>query len=492
MEGLIPREDQVAPVPREYPQELGERAVRLVQKAQRGDPELSLNAAVIRIGQRTGVNPDTLRGWAKQAAIEAGHRPGMTSSEVRRIKDLETEVRGLKRANEILLAPSSCFARGLDYATAVAVHFIDDHRGRFGVEPICRVPTEHGVKIAPSGYYAFKKRPASDQALRDELLIIEIERVLWDRKLGRCISGVRKIWHLLRREGTPVVRCTVERLMRQQGLHGIRRGKQFIPTRTDAAAARPENHVNRDVTACRPNQLWVVDFTYVRTWSGMAFTAFVTDVFSRRIVGWRTADHMPTELPLDALEMALWVRGRAGEDVAGLTHHSDAGRQYTAVRYADRLAEVGAIASIRPVVDSYDNALAVSTIGLYETECVKLNGPFRTVDELELATLSWVHWFTENRLHSSIGYLTPIEMENAYCREITSRQQPLPGELALTQPGAIHRLDCVGLVAWSSTQAIRLTTALGGVRRRSSEFRLDTGTKMDRSPRQKNPERLTA
>ncbi len=311
------------------------------------------------------------------------------------------------------------------------MQFIDDHRDRFGVEPICRVLTEHEVKIAPSGYYAFKKRLPSARAMRDEQLVVEIERVFWDRKLGRGISGVRKMRHLLRREGTVIARCTLERLMRRQGLRGVRRGKQFITTQADVAAARPEDRVNRNFTACRPNQLWVVDFTYVPTWSGMAFTAFVTDVFSRRIVGWRTADRMPTELPLDALEMALWVRGRAGEDIAGVTHHSDAGRQYTALRYADRLAEVGAIASIGSVGDSYDNALAESTIGLYKTECVKVDGPFRTVDELELATLSWVHWFNENRLHSSIGYLTPIEMENAYYREINSRQQPLLGELAL-------------------------------------------------------------
>lgn len=309
--------------------------------------------------------------------------------------------------------------------------FIDDHRDRFGVEPICRVLTEHGVKIAPSGYYAFKKRPASARALRDAQLIVEIERVFWSRKLGRGISGVRKMWHLLRREGTPVARCTVERLMRAQGLRGIRRGKQFITTRPDERALRPQDHVNRDFTACRPNQLWVVDFTYVPTWSGMAFTAFVTDVFSRRIVGWRTMGRMPTELPLDALEMALWIRDRSGEDVTGVIQHSDAGAQYTAIRYADRLADAGAIASIGTVGDSYDNALAESAIGLYKTECVKIDGPFRTVDELELATLSWVHWFNENRLHSSIGYLTPIEMENAYYREINTRQQPLPGELAL-------------------------------------------------------------
>jgi putative transposase len=230
-----------------------------------------------------------------------------------------------------------------------------------------------------------------------------------------------------------VARCTVERLMRANGLKGVRRGKGFVTTRPDEAATRPPDHVQRHFVASRPNELWVVDFTYVPIWSGFGFTAFVTDVYSRRIVGWRTASRMPTELPLDALEMALWVRGRAGHDVTGVTHHSDAGRQYTALRYADRLAEVGAIASIRTVGDSYDNALAESVVGLYKNECVKIDGPFRTVDELELATLGWVHWFNENRLHSSIGYRTPTEAEQDYYAQITSKQQPPLGELTLHQ-----------------------------------------------------------
>ena len=255
--------------------------------------------------------------------------------------------------------------------------------------------------------------------------------MFWDRKKGRGISGARKIWRLLKRDGIIVARCTVERLMRRQGLRGIRRGKQFITTRADASASRPPDLVERCFTASRPNQLWVVDFTYVPTWSGMGFTAFVTDVFSRKIVGWRTTNRMPTELPLDALEMALWIRDRAGEDITGVIHHSDAGSQYTAIRYSERLTDVGALASIGSVGDSYDNALAESVVGLYKTECVKIDGPFRTVDELELATLSWVHWFNENRLHSSIDYLTPNEFEELYYRENTSQQQPLLGEPAL-------------------------------------------------------------
>ncbi|MEV8026167.1 IS3 family transposase [Microbacterium sp. NPDC080220] len=286
----------------------------------------------------------------------------------------------------------------------MVVQFIDDHRDRFGVEPICRVLTAHAVPIAPSGYYAFKKRAPSARAIADAELIVQIERVFWDRKLGRGISGARKIWRLLRREGIIVARCTVERLMREQGLRGVRRGKQFITTRADGASFRPPDHVQRCFRADRPNELWVVDFTYVPTWSGMAFTAFVTDGFSRRIVGWRTMDRMSTDLPLDALEMALWVRDRAGQDVAGVIQHSDAGAQYT---------------------------LAESVVGLYKTECVKIDGPFRTADELELATLSWVHWFNENRLHSSIGYLTPIEKENEYYRENNPQHQPALGELAL-------------------------------------------------------------
>lgn len=313
----------------------------------------------------------------------------------------------------------------------MVIQFIDDHRDRFGVEPICRVLTEHQVKIAPSGYYAFKKRPASARSIADAGLIVQIERVFWDRKLGRGISGARKIWRLLRREGIVVARCTVERLMHQQGLRGIRRGEQFVTTRPDSTTIRPADHVQRRFRADRPNELWVVDFTYVPTWSGMAFTAFVTDVFARRIVGWRTMNRMPTELPLNALEMALWVRDRAGEDVTGVIQHSDAGAQYTSIRYAERLADVGAIASIGTVGDSYDNALAESVVGLYKTECVKIDGPFRTADELELATLSWVHWFNEYRLHSSIGYLTPIEKENQYYREINPRRQPASGEPAL-------------------------------------------------------------
>ena len=302
---------------------------------------------------------------------------------------------------------------------------------RWGVEPICRVLSEHGVHIAPSTYYAHRSRPASARSLRDAELLVEIRRVHGDRKIGRSLYGARKVWHQLLREGHQVPRCQVERLMKAAGLQGVRRGKRFITTKADAAAARPPDLVKRDFSAERPNLLWLVDFTYVPSWSGMAFTAFVHDAFSRRIVGWRTAASMPTELPLDALEMALWTRSTAGQDVTGLVHHSDAGSQYTAIRYSDRLLDAGAVASIGTVGDSYDNAQAESLIGLYKAECTKHEGPWRGVDDLELATLSWVHWFNETRLHSSLGHVPPLEYEAEHYRHVAFLQQPLQGELSL-------------------------------------------------------------
>ena len=320
----------------------------------------------------------------------------------------------------------------------MVVAFVDDHRERFGVEPICRVLSEHGVPIAPNSYYAHKVRPPSARAGRDARVLSEIVRVFTGPTLGRGLYGVRKVHAQLAREGgvdgVAVSRRQVERLMRSAGLQGARRGKAFKTTRPDTSAPRPSDLVQRRFTAPEPNRLWVVDFTYVATWSGTAFTAFVSDVFSRRIVGWRTAAAMPTSLPLDALEMALWTREREGHTHAGrldgLVHHSDAGSQYTSIRYSDRLADAGAVASIGSVGDSYDNAQAESLIGLYKLECVRHEGPWRGVDDLELATLNWVHWFNEHRLHSSIGNVPPVEFETEYYRQINPRPQPRPGELA--------------------------------------------------------------
>jgi putative transposase len=297
------------------------------------------------------------------------------------------------------------------------VRFIDEHRhdtidGQvFGVEPICRVLSEHGCKIAPQTYYAALKRPPCARAVRDAELVVEIRRVFED---NYGVYGARKVWAQLNREGHEVARCTVERLMRAEGLEGAVRGATKRTTRPDPGVARPADLVERKFTAERPDQLWVVDFTYVATWAGFGYVAFVVDVFSRRIVGWRASTSMSTALPLDALEMAIWQRSKAGRSIAGVIHHSDAGSQYTSITYSERLAGAGALASIGSVGDSYDNALAESVIGLFKTELIRRQGPWRTLDDLEIAVLEWVDWYNNRRLHSAIGHVPPADAEDHY------------------------------------------------------------------------------
>jgi putative transposase len=303
------------------------------------------------------------------------------------------------------------------------VKFIDEHRhdvidGRhFGVEPICRVLWEHGCPIAPSSYYAAKARPPCDRVIRDAELLARIRRVHAD---NYGVYGARKVWHQLHREGITVARCTVERLMKADGLRGVVRGATIRTTRADPAVARPEDLVERQFSAQRPNQLWVVDFTYVATWAGFVYVAFCIDVFSRMITGWRAAKSMTTDLVLDALEMSIWQRRHAGHDVQGVVHHSDAGSQYTSIRYSERLAEAGARPSIGSVGDSYDNALAESIIGLFKTELIRRHGPWRSGDAVELATLEWVDWYNNRRLYEAIGDIPPAEAEANYYRTTTS------------------------------------------------------------------------
>jgi len=282
--------------------------------------------------------------------------------------------------------------------------YIDEHRARFGVEPICQA-----LAIAPSSYYAARSRPPSARTVRDDALKPEISRI-HAGNLG--VYGARKVWRTLRREGTEIGRDRVARLMRGLDLTGATRNRRVRTTFPTSFAVRPADLVERVFAAPAPDRLWVADLTYVWTRSGFCYAAFVIDAFSRRITGWRIAGSLHTDLALDALEMAIWSRGKA--DLHGLVHHSDRGSQYLAIRYTERLAEAGAVSSVGSRGDSYDNALAETVNGLYKAELVYRHGPWRSVEQVELATAGWVHWWNTQRLHSACRGVPPAEYETAY------------------------------------------------------------------------------
>ena len=290
----------------------------------------------------------------------------------------------------------------------MTVRYIDEHRQEFGVEPICRE-----LQIAPSTYYAAKARPPSARAIDDARLMPVIAETF---EANYSVYGARKIWKALHRQGHQVGRDRVARLMRQMGLQGARRGRRWRTTRADEQAARPADLVERDFDPTEPNRLWVLDITYVSTWSHVAYVCFIVDAFARRIIGWRVATNMRTTMVLDALEMAAWQRGT---QLDGLVCHSDAGSQFTSIRFGERLAELGALPSIGSVGDSYDNALAETVFGLYKTELIRRRGPWRNVDDVELATLAWVDWFNNQRLHGHLGDVPPAEFEAAYIANTT-------------------------------------------------------------------------
>ena len=288
------------------------------------------------------------------------------------------------------------------------IAFIDDHRGSYGVEPICRV-----LPIAPSTYHAHAAQradptKASPRARRDMTLVVQIRRV---HEENFDLYGARKVWRQLGREGVVVARCTVERLMRSMGLRGIVRGKETRTTIADKALPCPADKVNRQFRAPRPNVLWVSDFTYVATWQGFVYVAFVIDVFARRIVGWRVSRTAHAAFVLDALEQALHDRRPTK---GGLTHHSDRGSQYVSICYTERLLEAGIEPSVGSVGDSYDNALAETVIGLFKTEVIHRCGPWRSLDAVEYATLEWVDWYNHRRLLAPIGDMPPAEAEARY------------------------------------------------------------------------------
>jgi putative transposase len=299
------------------------------------------------------------------------------------------------------------------------VAFIDAHREAYGVEPICAQRP-----LAPSTYDEAKARVADParvpaRAQRDRTLCAEIARV-WHA--NRCVSGAKQVGKELRRQGITVARFTVARLMEQLGLRGVVRGRAIVTTVPAAAADRPADLVQRTFTADRPNALWVADFTYVAKWRGFVYVAFVVDVFSRRIVGWRASTSMRTDLALDALEQALCDR----DTDATLIHHSDRGSQYLSIRYTERLADAGVAPSVGRRGDAYDNALAETIIGLYTTEVIRHAGPWRSIDDVEYATLEWVAWFNTTRLLKPLGYVPPAEYEARYYRTVTASAVPVP------------------------------------------------------------------
>lgn len=371
-------------------------------------------AAMKAVAAKLGIGAaETVRTWVRKAEVDAGRRPGVTSEEAAEIKREGRERR--TAAGQRDPQGGVGFLRGRARpAVEALVAFIDEHRQVFGVEPICKVLTSHGLKIATSTYYAARNRRPSLRSGRDAELKTQISRVHADN-FG--VYGVRKVWRQLHREGIPVARCTVARLMHGLGLQGIRRG------RSDDGHERADDLLQRDFTASRPNERWVADFTYVSTWSGIVYVAFVVDVFSRAIVGWSAATSKRAKLVLDALDRALWRRNRAGNPAGpGLIHHSDAGSQYTSFAFTAHLLEAGIDASIGTVGDALDNALMESQIGLYKTELIKPRKPWHGLPDVELATAEWVDWFNNQRLHTAIGTIPPHEHETNYY----AQHQPQP------------------------------------------------------------------
>ncbi|MEW6763432.1 MAG: IS3 family transposase [Pseudomonadota bacterium] len=400
-----------------YSPQVIERAVRMVSEA--ASEYESQWAAITSIAAKIGYTPETLRRWVRQQERDIGQRPGPTTAEEERIKALEREVRELRKANEILRLASAFFGPGGARPPLQAVRaFIDQYRHAYGVEPICRV-----MQVAPSGYWRYAAQQRNPElrcarAQRDDLLSVDIERV-WQANMQ--VYGADKVWRQLRREGKDVARCTVERLMRKAGLRGVMRGKVVRTTVPNAKAPCPLDRVNRQFKAQRPNQLWVSDFTYVSTWQGFVYVAFVIDVFARRIVGWRVSSSMRTDFVLDALEQALYARQ---PERNALVHHSDRGSQYVSIKYSERLAEAGIEPSVGSKGDSYDNALAETINGLYKAELIHRRVPWKTREAVELAALEWVSWFNHHRLLEPLGYIPPAEAEANYYKQLSSQAIP--------------------------------------------------------------------
>ncbi|HHE8737691.1 TPA: IS3 family transposase, partial [Escherichia coli] len=388
--------------------EVRQRAVRMVLESQ-GEYD-SQWATICSIAPKIGCTPETLRVWVRQHERDTGGGDGgLTTAERQRLKELERENRELRRSNDILRQASAYFGEGgVRPPLEKMMPLLDKLREQYGVGPLCSE-----LHIAPSTYYHCQQQrhhpdKRSARAQRDDWLKKEIQRV-YDE--NHKVYGVRKVWRQLLREGIRVARCTVARLMAVMGLAGVLRGKKVRTTISRKAVAAGDR-VNRQFVAERPDQLWVADFTYVSTWQGFVYVAFIIDVFAGYIVGWRVSSSMETTFVLDALEQALWARRPSGT-----VHHSDKGSQYVSLAYTQRLKEAGLLASTGSTGDSYDNAMAESINGLYKAEVIHRKS-WKNRAEVELATLTWVDWYNNRRLLERLGHTPPAEAEKAYYASI--------------------------------------------------------------------------
>ncbi|MED7477478.1 IS3 family transposase [Escherichia coli O157] len=388
--------------------EVRQRAVRMVLESQ-GEYD-SQWAAICSIAPKIGCTPETLRVWVRQHERDTGSGDGgLTTAERQRLKELERENRELRRSNDILRQASAYFGEGgVRPPLEKIMPLLDKLREQYGVGPVCSE-----LHIAPSTYYHCQQQrhhpdKRSARAQHDDWLKREIQRV-YDE--NHQVYGVRKVWRQLLREGIRVARCTVARLMAVMGLAGVLRGKKVRTTISRKAVAAGDR-VNRQFVAERPDQLWVADFTYVSTWQGFVYVAFIIDVFAGYIVGWRVSSSMETTFVLDALEQALWARRPSGT-----IHHSDKGSQYVSLAYTERLKEAGLLASTGSTGDSYDNAMAESINGLYKAEVIHRKS-WKNRAEVELATLTWVDWYNNRRLLGRLGHTPPAEAEKAYYASI--------------------------------------------------------------------------
>ncbi|WP_432264227.1 IS3 family transposase [Escherichia coli] len=388
--------------------EVRQRAIRMVLESQ--DEYDSQWAAICSIAPKIGCTPETLRVWVRQHERDTGGGDGgLTSAERQRLKELERENRELRRSNDILRQASAYFCEGgVRPPLEKMMPLLDKLREQYGVGPVCSE-----LHISPSTYYHCQQQrhhpdKRSARAQHDDWLKREIQRV-YDE--NHQVYGVRKVWRQLLREGIRVARCTVARLMAVMGLAGVLRGKK-VRTTVSRKAVAAGDRVNRQFVAERPDQLWVADFTYVSTWQGFVYVAFIIDVFAGYIVGWRVSSSMETTFVLDALEQALWARRPSGT-----IHHSDKGSQYVSLAYTGRLKEAGLLASTGSTGDSYDNAMAESINGLYKAEVIHRKS-WKNRAEVELATLTWVDWYNNRRLLGRLGHTPPAEAEKAYYASI--------------------------------------------------------------------------